>query len=149
MTLIRSNSFLPTVPSFFDDFFTRDLFDWGTRNNSFTNTTLPSVNIIENNDSFMVEMAAPGMEKNDFEIELENDMLTISSEKEFEKELKEGDQYTRKEFSYQSFRRTFHLPKSVVDISRINAKYDNGILNVFIPKKEEAKALPPRKIEIL
>ena len=137
MTLIRSNSFLPTVPSFFDDFFTRDLFDWGTKNNSITNTTLPSVNIIENNDAFMVEMAAPGMEKKDFAIELENDMLTISSVKEMENELKEGDHYTRKEFSYQSFKRTFHLPKSVVEISKINAKYDNGILSVLIPKKEE------------
>jgi HSP20 family protein len=149
MTLIRSNSFLPTVPSFFDDFFTRDLFDWGTKNNSLTNTTLPSVNIIENNDAFMVEMAAPGMEKKDFAIELENDMLTISSVKEMENELKEGDHYTRKEFSYQSFKRTFHLPKSVVEISKINAKYDNGILSVLIPKKEEAKALPPRKIKIM
>jgi HSP20 family protein len=148
MTLIKSKSFLPATPQFFDDFFTRDLFDWGFKNNSLTNTTLPSVNIIENNEGFTVEMAAPGMKKDDFTIELDNDMLTISSEVEFNDELNEGDHYTRREFSYQSFKRTFHLPKSVVDIAKINAKYDNGILKVLIPKREEAKALPPRKIKI-
>ncbi len=93
-------------------------------------------------------MAAPGMNKKDFQIELDNEILTISSEKKTENDLKEGDRFTRREFSYQSFRRSFHLPKSVVDDSKIKAKYENGVLRVVIWKKEEAKALPPRKIAI-
>lgn len=148
MTLIKKNSFLPTIPQFFDDFFTKDIYDWGFQNNSSTNTTLPTVNIVENNDAFTVEMAAPGMEKKDFHIELNNEVLTISSEREENNELKNGDRYTRREFSYQSFVRSFHLPKSVVDESKIVAKYENGMLRVSIPKKEEAKTLPPRRIAI-
>ena len=146
MTLLKKNPLLPTTPLFFDDFLTRDLFDWGYRNNSVTNTTLPAVNITETNDEFVVEMAAPGMKKEDFVIELENELLTISSEKEERNEFKEDDHYTRKEFSYQSFRRTFQLPKTVVEESKIKAKYENGLLKILIPKKEEAKALPPRQI---
>ncbi|MDX1408156.1 MAG: Hsp20 family protein [Saprospiraceae bacterium] len=148
MALIKRNAMFPAFPQWFDDHMTRDLFDWGFRNNSSTNTTLPSVNVIESNDDFMVEMAAPGMSKKDFQIELVDETLTISSELESTEELKEGSQYTRREFSYQSFRRSFHLPRSVVDSSRIKARYENGILRVLIPKKEEAKALPPRKISI-
>lgn len=149
MKLMKSNSPLfPTLPRFFDDFFTRDLFDWDARNFSTTDTTLPAVNIVESPNQFTVEMAAPGMTKKDFTIELENEVLRITSEKEVKDELKEGDHYNRHEFSYQSFQRTFHLPKSVVDMSKIEAKYENGILRVLIPKKEEAKALPPRKIAI-
>ena len=137
-----------TLPRLFDDFFTRDLFDWGAKNNSFTNTSLPAVNIVENNEGFAVEMAAPGMSKKDFNIQLHNEILTISSNKEVSNELRENDQYRRREFSYQSFQRTFQLPRTVVDESRIEAQYENGILRVLIPKKEEAKALPPRTIEI-
>jgi len=148
MTLMKRKSFLPTLPQFFDDFFTREFFDWESHNHSTTNTTLPSVNILENNDGFMVEMAAPGMSKKDFHIELDNETLTISSEKELRNEVEEGEFYTRREFSYQSFRRSFHLPKTVVDESKIKAKYENGILKILIPKREEAKALPPRQIAI-
>lgn len=149
MTLVKGN--LPVFPAFprlFDDFFTRDLFDWGPRSFSNTQTTIPAVNIIENYDSFHVEMAAPGMDKADFLIELDNEYLTISSKKEVRNELRENEQYTRREFSYQSFQRTFHLPKTVVDESKIKAEYKNGLLRIMIPKKEEAKALPPRTIAI-
>jgi HSP20 family protein len=145
MTLIKKSS-SPLMPRFFDDFFTRDLFDWGF-DNSTTNTNIPAVNIIESNDHFNVEMAAPGMSKDDFHIELDGDLLTITSEKEMT-DLKEGDRFTRREFSYQSFQRRFRLPKSVVDDSQIKASYKDGVLHIMIPKKEEAKALPPRKIEI-
>lgn len=149
MKLIKSNSPLfPSLPRFFDDFFTRDLLDWEVQNYSGTNTTIPAVNVIESNDSFTVEMAAPGMTKKDFAIELENEMLKITSQKETRDELREGDRYTRREFSYQSFVRTFHLPKSVVDVSKIHAKYEDGVLRILIPKREEAKSLPPRKIAI-
>ena len=136
------------LPRLFDDFLTRDLFDWGFKNNSFTNTTIPAVNIVENSEGFTVEMAAPGMSKQDFSVELNNELLTISSQKETQNELQGDERYTRREFSYQSFQRTFHLPKSVVDESKIKAKYEDGVLRVLIPKKEEAKALPPRTINI-
>ena len=144
----RTSPLFPSLPRLFDDFFTRDLFDWDVQNYSGTNTTIPAVNVIESNDSFTVEMAAPGMTKKDFNIELENEILKISSEKETSDELQEDDRYTRREFSYQSFVRTFHLPKSVVYVSKIHAKYENGVLRILIPKREEAKSLPPRKIAI-
>lgn len=147
MNLVKRD-FFPGLPSIFDDFFNTDYNDWGFKNNSLTNTTLPAVNIVECEDKFLVEMAAPGMTKGDFQIMLDNEMLTISSEKEIKNELDENDRYSRREFSYQTFKRTFQLPKSVVDDSKIEAAYNNGILQIMIPKKEEAKALPPRKIKI-
>ncbi len=136
------------MPRFFDDFFSRDLMDWGMQHFSNTGTTLPSVNIKENNDGYVVEMAAPGMNKDDFTIELDNDILRISSEKEVENELKGDEQYSRREFSYQSFQRTFHLPKHVVNDDSIKAEYHNGVLRIDIPKREEAKKRPPRQINV-
>ncbi len=144
MALVRFNE---QFPSLFDRFFENDLFDWSSRNYSSTNTTLPSVNIKETNDGFEVEMAAPGLNKKDFSIELNQDVLTISSEKKIENEVKDGEQFTKREFSYQSFSRSFTLPNTV-DNDKIKAKYDNGILKVFIPKKEEAKPKPPKQIAI-
>lgn len=139
--------FMNQYPSLFDRFFEGDLFDWTNRNFSDTNTTLPSVNIKENDDAFEVEMAAPGLEKKDFSIELNNNTLTISSEKKVENETKEGEQYTKREFSYQSFSRSFTLPNTA-ESDKIAAKYDNGILKVNIPKKEEAKPKPAKRIAI-
>jgi HSP20 family protein len=136
------------MPLLFDDFFNRDIFNWGVSNFSDTNTTIPGVNIKETADNFEVEVAAPGMSKKDFKIELDGNMLTISSEKSDEREEKEGEKYTRKEFSYQSFYRTFNLPKEVVDAEKIEAKYENGLLHLLIPKKEEAKQKPARLIQI-
>jgi HSP20 family protein len=122
----------------FDDFFTRDL--WNNNNsNSATNISIPAVNIRENNDHYMVEVAAPGMSKEDFRVELDGNLLTISSEKNETSEQKEGERYTRREFSYQSFERSFQLHKDVVDADRIEAKYENGVLHLVIPKKEEVK----------
>ena len=132
----------------FDDFFTRDLWNWGTGNGSVTNTTVPAVNIRETNENFVVEMAAPGMTRDDFRVELDGNTLSITSEKQSREEQKEGERYTRREFSYQSFQRTFQLPKDVVDADKIEAKYENGVLHLVIPKKEEARQKPPRMIEI-
>ncbi|MDP2889526.1 MAG: Hsp20/alpha crystallin family protein [Bacteroidota bacterium] len=139
--------FQDQFPSMFNRFFENDLFDWSTRNFSNTNTTLPSVNIREDENGFEVDMAAPGFEKKDFKIELINNLLTISSEKKVETETKEGQQFTRQEFSYQSFSRSFTLPNTV-EGEKIQAKYENGILKVAIPKKEEAKPKPVKQIEI-
>ncbi len=134
-------------PSLFDRFFDNDMFDWTNRNYSNTNTTLPSVNVKENNDAYEVEVAAPGFDKKDFNIELNNDVLTISSEKKIEKETKDDEQFTKREFSYQSFSRSFTLPVTVEN-EKIKAKYENGILRVMIPKKEEAKPKPVKRIAI-
>jgi HSP20 family protein len=136
------------MPSFFNDFLTKDLWDWGLSNNSITNTTIPAINVKETNDNFEVEVAAPGMQKNDFKIELDGNMLTISSEKEERRQSNDNEKYTRREFSYQSFQRTFQLPKEVVDEDKIQARYENGLLHLTIPKKEHAKQRPPRMIEI-
>jgi len=144
MLLVRNSN---QAPSVFDRFFDGEMFDWNNRNFSKTNTTLPSVNIKENAESFAVELAAPGFEKADFKIELNRNMLTISSEKKLENETKEGEVFTKREFSYQSFSRSFTLPQ-IADGDRIEANYVNGILTVSIPKREEAKPKPARTIDI-
>ena len=136
------------MTNLFDDLFSKDLWNWGLSNNSSTNTTLPAVNIRESAENFEVEMAAPGMKKEDFKIELEGNELRIGSERRSDNEMKDGERYTRREFSYQSFQRSFTLPKDVVDVDQINARYENGVLRLLIPKKEEAKQKPPRMIEI-
>lgn len=142
----RSNGH--SMTNLFDDFFTRELQNWGMANHSATNTTIPAVNVKECTEHFEVEMAAPGMKKEDFKVELDGNTLNISSEMQTEQEEKEGERYTRREFSYQSFQRRFTLPKNVVDVDQINAKYENGVLRLLIPKREEAKQKPPRMIEI-
>lgn len=149
MTLIRrQNNMMPTMNRLFDDFFGKDFIDWANTNFSTTNTTIPAVNVKESNEAYQVEVAAPGMNKEDFKVQLENNLLTISSEKQMSAESKEGEKYTRKEFSYQSFQRSFTLPERLVDEGAIQAKYDNGVLYVLIPKKEEAKQKGARLIEI-
>lgn len=142
-TLIRRSGLLPTT-SFFDDFLTRDLFDWSgwTENSS----TVPRVNIVESGDDFRVEVAAPGMRKDDFHISLDNDMLTISSEIQNE-ESNEEQNYLRREFSYNAFKRSFYLPNTV-EADKIKATYKDGLLQLAIPKKEEAKKKPIKTIAI-
>ena len=108
---------------------------------------MPSVNIREAADKFEVEVAAPGMDKKDFKITLDGNLLTISSSKQQSSE-ETDDRYTRKEFSYQSFQRSFELPRDVVDQDKINARYENGLLHLSIPKKEGAKQKEPKMIEI-
>ncbi len=98
-----------SMPSIFDEFFNKDTFNWGS-NFANSGTSMPAVNIKETPENFKVEMAAPGMEKKDFKIELDGHTLTISSEKQDHREQKEGEFYNRKEFNYQTFYRTFHLP---------------------------------------
>ena len=143
MTLVRFTG-NPLIDRFFDT----DLFDWTSKNYSKTNTTLPSVNLKEHDNEFSIEVAAPGFDKNDFKIEVHNDVLTVSSEKQTENETKdESERYTKREFSYQSFSRSFSLPLTA-DGDKVEAAYDKGILTVSIPKKEEAKPKAPRAIEI-
>ena len=146
MTLVKRDvGYAPAISNLFDDFLTRDLFNWPS--SSSTGTSIPKVNIYETNDGFHVEMAAPGMSKNDFKVELDNNMLTISSQKEFKNTDEEDRNYQRREYSFQAFTRSFHLPDSA-EAEKIDAKYSDGILNLVIPKKEEAKRKPVRSIKI-
>lgn len=142
MTLIRRNNH-PGFSPLWSNFFNGDLFDFDREV-----FTQPAVNVKENEDGFELEVAAPGLDKNDFKIELNNKILTLSTQKEIEKEEKdEARKYTRKEFAYQSFKRTFTLPDTV-EGDKIEARYDNGVLFVSIPKKEEAKVKGPKLIEV-
>ncbi|MBN2165795.1 MAG: Hsp20/alpha crystallin family protein [Marinilabiliaceae bacterium] len=146
--LKRFENKTPSFPSFFDNWLNRDMMDWMNTNFSDTNTTLPAVNIKENENAFELEVAAPGMNKADFNVSLDNDTLTISSEKKVEKKEEKEGNYTKREFSYQSFQRSFTLPETVVDGDKISAVYENGILKINIPKREEAKPKPSRVIKI-
>lgn len=138
-----------SIPSLIDDFFGRDMNElFGHGNLISGRKTLPAVNIKETKDKFFIEVAAPGMKKEDFKIELEKNILTISSETETENEENDGNRkYTRREFSYQTFMRTFTLPQAA-EREKISASYVDGLLNISIPKKEEAKEKPARKIEV-
>ena len=149
MTLPRLfNSDYSSFPSLFDKFFEGNLMDWNSRNFAGTNSTLPAVNVLENENEYKIDVAAPGMEKKDFKLNFDNGRLTISSEKKSGKEEKEGEVVTRREFSYQSFQRSFTVPETVVDTEKITAKYDNGILHVLLPKREEIKPKPAKEIKI-
>lgn len=146
MSLIKRNE-TNWLPSVFDDMFKTDWLG-GTTNVNSIGTSIPAVNIMETEDEFSVEVAAPGKTREDFNIELDNDVLTISSEEKKETETtdKKG-RYTRKEFSYTNFKRAFSLPDTV-DSEKIAASYKDGVLNISLPKKEEAKVQPKRMIEI-
>ena len=150
MTLSKRNGNLTnSLPGLFDDFFAKDLFDWSNSNFSTTGTTVPAVNVKETAETFVVEMAAPGMKKEDFKVELNNNILTISAEVKHENEERQEERWTRKEFSYQSFQRSFQIAKEAVDADKIEAKYENGVLHLSIPKREEIKQKPARLINIL
>ena len=107
---------------------------------------IPTVNVIENDKDFKLEMAVPGMEKKDFRIHVENDMLTVSSEKKEETNEKK-ENYTRREFSYTSFSRSFRLPENCL-AEKIDAKYENGILKLILPKKEVTVSKAAKEIKI-
>lgn len=145
MSLIKRNE--NWLPSVFDDMFKTDWLG-GTTNVNNIGTRIPAVNIQESDEGFKVEVAAPGKSKEDFDIELNNDVLTISAEEKSSKEETDKDgKYTRREFSYSTFKRAFSLPDSV-DSNKISASYNNGVLDILLPKKEEAKVPAKRAIEI-
>ncbi len=125
-------------PSVFDDFFKpwNDWFDSGGLLNKVL--LVPAVNIAENNNDYKVTVAAPGLKKNDFKINVDGNLLTISAETEETKEEKDDERYTRKEYNYSSFSRSFTLPDEV-NMEKIEASYENGVLSLVLPKKEEAK----------
>ena len=143
MTLLRrAHSGYPVFSNLLEDIFST--VDNGASFKKYE--SLPSVNIAENNDGFKIEFAAPGLTKEEFKINLDNNVLTVESEKKEEKE-ESKENFTRREFNYSSFQRSFTLPDSA-NGEKIKAEYQNGILNIEIPKREEAKVKPVREIEI-
>jgi HSP20 family protein len=134
-----------TWPSLVEEFFNGEVFPKFF--DADTQHSIPAVNIIENKDEYRIDVAAPGLNKEDFKINLENNVLTVTSAKEERKEEKD-EKYMRKEFSYFSFNRSFTLPMTV-DSEKIKATQKDGILQILIPKKEEARLKPLREIKIL
>jgi len=146
MTLVRwkpASRTLEPFSNWIEDFFSNDF--GNLLGNDWFNT-VPAVNIVETGNEYRVEVAAPGLKKNDFKIHVEKGLLTISSEKE-EKHEEKDEKFTRREFSYTSFNRSFNLPDSV-NSDKIKAEYDQGMLTVHLPKKEEAKDKPAIEIKV-
>ena len=143
-----NNLMFREFPSLFDDLLSRDIFNL-TGRGIFKGDLIPAVNVKETDTNFELEMAVPGMDKKDFKIELEQDTLIISAQKEDKTEEKsDDDKYSRREFSYQSFRRVFHLPESSVNDNEISANYKDGILQISVPKKASVKQKVSRQISI-
>ncbi len=137
MSIIKRSEF-PFGRSLLSDFFNSDrLFDTDFFNRN-AGVSTPAVNVAENDNHFALEIAAPGMQKDDLTIKVENGILTVSGEKKQEEESRENE-YTRKEFSYQSFARSFSLPESIEE-DQISGNYKDGILTLTLPKKAHALA---------
>ena len=140
MNLVRKTN--PWFPSLLDEFFTRDLgLDLPSRHQA-----VPAVNISETDTAFSLALAAPGKTRKDFQIELDDHILTISSDAQTENESTH-ENYSRKEFSYASFQRSFRLPETV-NTQDIEANYKEGILTVTLPKLKEAIPEPKKHIEV-
>jgi len=153
MTLVKSkpNGNGNLFPRLINDFFDNDFFNYGLAdlNKNFLRngqSLVPSVNISENNKDFTIELAAPGLEKNDFKIEVDNGLLNVSAEKKNE-EKEEKENYCRREFSYQSFSRSFVIPDNSVP-DKIDAHYQDGILKLTLPKKEVTLTSPKKEIKV-
>lgn len=144
MSLVRyNNKGVRGFDNFFDTFFNNNLTDVIGSDN---NVTQPSVNVIETEDDFRIEVAAPGLTKEDFDVNIDKKVLTVSAETK-QTETEGTEKYTRREFSYSSFKRSFNLPDAVNE-ENIAAEYENGVLILSLPKREEAKPQPARQIEI-
>lgn len=135
---LSKNRMFDTFPGVFDDFF-------NTLGEGFTSYT-PAVNVSEKENSFEVELSAPGFNKEDIKVEMENGVLTISGENKTEN-VKEEKNYSRKEFSYGSFKRTFTVPE-MIDEENVQAKYENGILKLSLAKRKELKENPVKQIKV-
>jgi len=149
MTLRKyENRAFPSFPSLLDRFFEGNLMDWNLSNFAEIDSTFPAVNMKETDNEIIIDVAAPGLKKGDFNVNYDNGRLTISSEKKDENTEIDGEKITRREFNYRSFQRTFNIPENVVNADKITAKYNNGILQVVLPKREEVKPKPSKEIKI-
>lgn len=149
-SLMKTNGQLTSsMPSLLNDFFADDFFRLPFRPSRFQGATLPSVNIRETDDALRIEVAVPGMKREDFKVELDNNMLRISSERQNRDEKNDKDDtYLRREFSYEAFERTFELRGDYVESDKIQARYVDGILQINVPKREEVRRKAPRQIKI-
>lgn len=145
MSIVKYDPFAPArgFQNVFDTFFNRNLADFF--GNEFTIST-PSVNVIEKDDHFRIEVAAPGLEKQDFEVNVDKGYLNISAKRENQNETKD-ETYTRREFNYTTFQRSFRLPDHV-NADQIGANYEKGVLRITLPKLEVAQAKLGRTVEI-
>jgi len=134
----------PYVPAYWDDFFNDSFFN--KLNSTSSNGSRPAVNVSEDDKGYTIEVAAPGIARDDFNLELENDVLTISTEQKEGKEKQEQN-FLRREFNYQTFKRSFQLPETI-DQEQIKANHEAGILILSLPKKEEEVQKAPRQIEV-
>jgi HSP20 family protein len=135
-----------SLPTFFSDFFQRDpFFKPGWLDREF-GKDLPSANIKETEKEYQIDLVAPGFKKEEFTIDLEDELLTISAEKKEEKST-EKERYTRKEYSYNSFSRAFSMPKNT-NPEKLEARYEDGVLKINLPKLAETKAKPKKKVSI-
>lgn len=145
-TLVQTGDLIPSV---FGDFL-KPWNNWFDANNggSLWNNmlTVPAVNIVEEEKEFKISLAVPGMKKNDFKIDLEGDILTISAEREEEKD-ESGKKFTRKEYSYSSFCRSFTIPEGT-KVDKIDARYEDGVLKLMLPKTEETRKLAAKHIAV-
>ena len=132
-----------TIDSLLDSFFNGSISDFVGSDYFMTS---PSTNILENENEYKIELAVPGLNKEDFSINLDQDTLTIEAKNE-EKTTAENEKYIKREFNYMAFKRNFTLPDTV-NTNDIKAQYENGVLSIVLPKKEEAKPLPARIINI-
>jgi HSP20 family protein len=133
------------MPTLFDDFF-KPWNGWFGSNDWTKAMNMPSVNISEEKDHYMVSLAVPGLKKDDFKIDIDGNMLIISSEKEQNKEDKDK-KYTRKEYSFSSFSRSFSLPEEI-NKEKITAKYEEGVLKISLPRNENVKKLSAKHIAV-
>lgn len=138
------------LPSRFSDLF-NPLDTWYNNGKALSNgewptASIPAVNITEDKKAYHMSLAAPGLKKEDFQVELDGNLLTVSSEKEESKEEKD-EKYSRKEYNYSSFTRSFTLPDEVIKDS-IDVSYENGILNIVLPKTEKAQESTAKKLKV-
>ena len=147
MSLVKwkNSDVFPSITEWMDDFFDKDFFPFQSKLAKM-GTLVPAVNIKETKENYTFEVAVPGVNKEDLNLSVKNGLLTISSENKAEKEEKKED-YTRREFSFNSFSRSFSLPEHI-DEDKIQASYDKGVLNLLIPKKEANEDHKNKKIEI-
>lgn len=133
---------------FYDDFLTKNPLTSKVNSAIAKSPTFPAANVISTPDSFSIEMAIPGLQKHDITIQLDREVLSVSATQQENNALEEGSQYVQQEFQHVTFERRFRLSKNLIVPNEISATYTDGILRITIPKKEEAKELPPRQIEV-
>jgi len=143
MTLVRKNRMGSSFPTRSRNFFGDTIFDTDLWDDS---VSTPPANVTETKEEFRVDLSAPGLDKTDFKVEVEDDALVVRCEKE-EEEEEEDEDYKRREFSYRSFYRSFPLPENVSE-EKIKAKYENGMLQISIPKKEIGMTRSKKAIEV-